>query len=121
MNAEDTENVMEAVIRGLNFQPAGATIERIRAALESVVLTRADIDRFLNLVGVRELAERYGVSRQAVSNWASWSASTAGKGPGFPEPVARPSGMPVWDLAATDAWARSTGRLKDAESTEDDA
>jgi hypothetical protein len=29
--------------------------------------------------------------------------------------------MPVWDLAATDAWARSTGRLKDAESTEDDA
>ena len=94
---------VDAAIGALGFQPAGATVERLTAALEPFV----DASK---LVGVRELATRYGVSRQAISNWTSWSPSTAHKGPGFPEPVARPSGVPVWDVAETDAWAARTGR-----------
>lgn len=94
---------VDAAVAALGFQPAGDTVERLSAALAPFV----DASK---LVGVRELAERYGVSRQAISNWASWSPTTAHKGPGFPEPVARVSGVPAWDVEQTDAWAARTGR-----------
>lgn len=54
-------------------------------------------------MGVTEIAEMLGVSRQRVHQLAQT--------PEFPEPVARLSAGTVWTREAVEEWARATGRL----------
>ncbi len=56
-----------------------------------------------NLVGVAEIAEMLGVTRQRVHQLA--------KTPGFPAPLAELSAGAIWDRADVERWARKTGRL----------
>lgn len=59
-----------------------------------------------DLVGITELAELVGVTRQR--------ASTLARHPGFPEPLAELAAGPVWDLRMVErfvrSWARKPGR-----------
>jgi hypothetical protein len=61
---------------------------------------------FPDLIGVAELAERLGVSRQR-----AWTVTGR---PDFPEPVARLKATPVWTADSVrrflDAWPRKAGR-----------
>ena len=54
------------------------------------------------LVGIAELAELFGVSRQAASNWR-------GRHDNFPSPVASLKSGPVWDMADISVWADEMG------------
>lgn len=54
------------------------------------------------LVGVAEIAELFGVSRQAASNWRDRHAD-------FPTPVASLKSGPVWELRDIAAWAEQRG------------
>jgi len=56
-----------------------------------------------HLVGITEIAEMLGVSRQRVGQLAATAS--------FPEPAARLAAGPVWEREAVEEWARSTGRL----------
>lgn len=55
-----------------------------------------------NLVGGKEIAERFGVDPSCVGNWIHL--------PGFPEPLARPGGRPVWDMQQVDIWYQTEKR-----------
>ena len=50
-------------------------------------------------VGLHEIAQMFGVTRQAVSKWQ-----------GFPLPADRLRGQDVWHLDDVLAWARENGR-----------
>ena len=52
----------------------------------------------MSLVGVAEIAEMLGVSKQVVGNWRSRKS-------GFPTPVATLRASPVWAEAAMLQWA----------------
>jgi predicted DNA-binding transcriptional regulator AlpA len=54
-------------------------------------------------MGVAEVAELLGVTRQRVTQLA--------KTDGFPEPQVRLASGPVWESADVEQWARKTGRL----------
>lgn len=56
----------------------------------------------LNLVGMSELAELLGVSKQTVSNWRVRMAN-------FPSPTAELKSGPVWELKVITEWAKSAG------------
>lgn len=56
-----------------------------------------------HLMGLTEIAELLGVSRQRVHQLS--------KSPDFPEPTARLSAGLIWEREAIEAWARQTGRL----------
>ncbi len=59
----------------------------------------------LDLVGVREIAERLGVPRGTVAIWRHRAQ--------MPEPEWTISGGPVWRWTTIERWARKTGRLKE--------
>ena len=54
------------------------------------------------LVGIAELAELFGVSRQAASNWRVRHEN-------FPSPIATLKSGPVWDMADIGVWANELG------------
>lgn len=56
----------------------------------------------LSLVGVAEIADLFGVSRQAASNWRERHAD-------FPTPTASLRSGPVWELPDILAWANERG------------
>jgi hypothetical protein len=56
----------------------------------------------MDLVGLAEIAEMAGVSRQAVTNWTARHDS-------FPQPLARLAAGPVWQRAAVAAWLETQG------------
>lgn len=56
----------------------------------------------MDLVGLAEIAEMAGVSRQAVTNWTTRHGS-------FPEPLARLAAGPVWQRADIAAWLDAQG------------
>jgi predicted DNA-binding transcriptional regulator AlpA len=56
-----------------------------------------------HLMGVTEIANLLGISRQRVSQLARTET--------FPEPVARLSGGIIWERADIERWAREAGRL----------
>lgn len=62
----------------------------------------------LNLVGVLDIAERAGVTRDAVQKWRN-------RYPDFPAIEATISDYPVWRWAEVEAWLRATGRLDSGE------
>ena len=55
------------------------------------------------LVGVAEIAELLGVTRQRVHQLA--------KTADFPKPLAELSAGAIWDKADVEVWARATGRM----------
>lgn len=57
-----------------------------------------------HLMGVTEIAQLLGVSRQRVQQLA--------KTEGFPEPAARLVGAIIWNRADVERWARETGRIE---------
>lgn len=57
----------------------------------------------LDLVGVAEVAEMLGVTRQRVNQLVNEG--------GFPDPVAVLTAGRIWKRAAIERWARSVGRL----------
>ena len=58
----------------------------------------------LELVGVAEIAEMFGVSRQRVNRLVQTH-------PEFPKPVAELSAGRVWLKRDVEKWARDTGRV----------
>lgn len=56
----------------------------------------------MDLVGLAEIAEMAGVSRQAVTNWTARHGS-------FPEPLAKLAAGPVWERANVAAWLETQG------------
>ena len=56
-----------------------------------------------HLMGVAEVAELLGVSRQRVTQLA--------KVDGFPKPTIRLASGPVWESADVERWAKESGRL----------
>jgi len=57
-----------------------------------------------HLVGITEIGEMLGVSRQRAHQLAQTEA--------FPKPTAVLSSGPVWETSDVEKWARATGRLK---------
>jgi prophage regulatory protein len=58
----------------------------------------------LDLVGVAEITQMLGVSRQYVDRLT--------RGSGFPVPEAELASGRVWKREDVESWARATGRLK---------
>ena len=58
-----------------------------------------------DLVGVTEIAEMLGVTRQRVDQLVR-------KDPTFPEPEAEITAGRIWLREAVESWARKTGRIK---------
>jgi prophage regulatory protein len=56
-----------------------------------------------DLVGLTEIAELLGVSRQRVDQLAA--------GDDFPEPIAVLAAGRIWNCSDIEAWARRNGRL----------
>jgi chromosome partitioning protein len=54
----------------------------------------------MNLLGLAEIAELFGVTRQVVANWKA-------RKPTFPKPVAELKSGPVWEQNAIVSWAKS--------------
>jgi predicted DNA-binding transcriptional regulator AlpA len=76
------------------------SIVKRSAKLGPVVATLSLVD---DLVGVAEIAEALGVSRQRVHQLTKLE--------GFPEPVAVLSAGTIWTRREVEAWAKQTGRL----------
>lgn len=62
----------------------------------------------IDLVGVREIAERLGVPRGTVAIWRHREQ--------MPEPEWTISSGPVWRWATIERWAEKTGRLPKGET-----
>ena len=60
----------------------------------------------MDLVGLAEIAEMAGVSRQAVTNWTARHES-------FPEPLARLAAGPVWNRGDIATWLETQGLIAD--------
>lgn len=65
-----------------------------------------------HLVGVTEIAEMLGLSRQRVHQLAA-------DDPDFPAPTAVLRGGTIWERAAVERWARESGRPLSAQSPQD--
>jgi len=75
----------------------GAAKMAVRDLERTVDLRVVDLD--LDLVDIREIAERTDKTRQAISLLA-----TGQRGQDFPQPYALPGGHRVWTWAAVDSW-----------------
>jgi len=89
----EAKNFVHAVVSAAaDVERAGARVERIEPD---------------ELVAVSDIAERAGLTRQAVSLFARGA-----RGQGFPSPVARVSSdAPLWDWAEVAAWLHARGSL----------
>lgn len=54
------------------------------------------------LVGLAELADMLGATRQTISNWRN-------RWPDFPSPVVELRSGPIWDLVIVEEWAKTKG------------
>ena len=59
-------------------------------------------EKMHHLMGVREIADMFGVSRQRASQF--------GNKADFPTPVATLASGPIWHTEDVEAWGRATGR-----------
>jgi transcriptional regulator with XRE-family HTH domain len=89
----EAKNLVHAIASAVaDVERAGARIERIEPDA---------------LVTVSDIAERAGLSRQAVSLFARGE-----RGQGFPPPVAKVSSdAPLWDWAEVAAWLHRRGKV----------
>ncbi|MEW5421403.1 helix-turn-helix transcriptional regulator [Amorphus sp. 3PC139-8] len=89
----EAKNLIQAVVSAVrDVERAGARVERIEPD---------------PLVSISDIAERSGLTRQAVSLYARGE-----RGAGFPAPVARVSSdAPLWDWAEVASWFCRRGKL----------
>jgi predicted DNA-binding transcriptional regulator AlpA len=74
------------------------------AARAGAIVERVEPD---HLVSLSDVAERSGLTRQAISLYAN-----AERGRGFPKPIARvTSNLPLWDWVEVAEWLHATGKL----------
>jgi hypothetical protein len=64
---------------------------------------------YRDLVNISDVADRIGVTREAVRNWASGKRRTGE----FPIPLDTPGGQKVWEWATVHAWLRHNLKLWD--------
>jgi hypothetical protein len=107
-------DAVEAVVRAREvFERAAASaglpqwpLARVEAQRERELELELARPSFPDLLGVAELAERLGVSRQR-----AWTVTGR---PDFPDPVARLKATPVWTAGSVrrflEAWPRKAGR-----------
>jgi hypothetical protein len=107
-------DAVEAVVRAREvFERAAAAVglprwplARVEAQTEGELELELARPSFPDLVGVAELAEQLGVSRQR-----AWTVTGR---PDFPEPVARLKATPVWTADSVrrflETWPRKAGR-----------
>jgi hypothetical protein len=107
-------DAVEAVARAREVFERAATaaglppwpLARVEAQTERELEVELARPSFPDLLGVAELAERLGVSRQR-----AWTVTGR---PDFPEPVARLKATPVWTAGSVrrflEAWPRKAGR-----------
>ncbi len=116
----DDEAVIDALADAgvLTVEPIGHGLVSMSAVIEHDNAVRAAVDFvadvalavpqakpiFANrdLVGVTDIAERVGVTREAVRHWSS-GKRRAGR---FPLPAGSPGGSKVWEWSAVHAWLR---------------
>jgi hypothetical protein len=91
--AREAESLPAALASGIaDVRKAGARIERIEPD---------------PLVSLSDMAERAGLSRSAMTNYAKGYRQS-----GFPAPTAKVSnGSPLWDWAEVATWLHDHGRL----------
>ena len=77
---------------------ARSFVEAVLGAVPHAVPVAVDRD----LVSVTDIADRVGVTREAVRHWSS-GKRRAGR---FPTPLGSPSGSKVWEWSAVHAWLR---------------
>ena len=98
----------------LDFAREAETLEAARAsAIEQVSKVGARVIRVEPepLVSLSEIAQRSGMTRAAISLYASGQ-----RGAAFPSPVARfTSESPLWNWADVAAWLEKAGRLDEPE------
>ena len=63
-----------------------------------------ETDEKLDVMGLAEIAETYGVRRQTAHQWTNNKK--------FPDPAARLRMGPIWFTEQVDRWAHTTGRKK---------
>lgn len=110
----DADDAQAAVTRGLKiFRTAvtasnmpAATIERVEALTDDELDRELEQPAFPDLIGVAELAELLGVTRQRASEIQTRA--------GFPAPVVKLKSGPVWKRTSINAfletWSRKPGR-----------
>lgn len=96
----------------VDFAREAASIdEAIASAIENVRAAGAQVDRIEPdpLVSLSEIAERVGLTRAALTNYAKGARGTL-----FPAPIARvTSSSPLWDYAEVAQWLRENGTVSD--------
>lgn len=86
--------------------PTGAALYVVKREPDGTSVSyRCKVLFMHHLMGVSEIGDYLGVSRQRVTQLAKLK--------GFPEPVVRLASGPVWESADVERWARETGRLGD--------
>ncbi|HMR94329.1 MAG TPA: hypothetical protein PKE05_02225 [Microthrixaceae bacterium] len=103
---EGEQTRITAALESTNAVKAAASfVSTLREVLPSAVPLMASRD----LVNITDIADRVGVSREAVRNWASGRRRTGV----FPLPLDTPGGQKVWEWAAVHAWLRHNLQLWD--------
>lgn len=109
-----------AVTRGaitLHFaREATSLAEAIRSAIAAVRKAGAEVDRVEpdHLVSLSEIAERSGLTRAAISNYARGE-----RGQEFPHPVARvTTESPLWDWTDVATWLHNRGQIAESDLAE---
>jgi transcriptional regulator with XRE-family HTH domain len=89
----EARNISHAIASAMeNVETAGANVERVEPDY---------------LVSLADIAERSGLTRAAISNYAS-----GGRGKGFPTPIARvSSGSPLWNWVDVARWFRRRAQI----------
>ena len=107
---DDATFILRRGAVALSFDRAADTYEgAVLSAYRQIRFTGTDIIRFDPdyLVSATDIADRSGVTRQAVGLYANGN-----RGEGFPHPVARnTTNSPLWDWVAVSDWFVKRGQM----------
>ena len=95
---DSLSRLRQAEANVVNSRKIVYNINYIKSSGDTVPMSGSD----LVVVGVSEIAEMAGTSKQAVVNWRE-------RFPDFPKPVAELKSGPVWHFPKVQEWARSHG------------
>jgi len=103
---EGDQTRLTAALQSSNAVKAAASlITTLRNALPAAMPLMTSRD----LVNITDIADRVGMTREAVRNWASGKRRTGV----FPIPLDTPGGQKVWEWAAVHAWLRHNLQMWD--------
>jgi hypothetical protein len=99
-DAHDEHTVrVTAAIEAPNAVRAAATLV---TGLRETVPNAKPVMAARDLVNITDIAERVGVTREAVRHWSA-GKRRAGQ---FPDPIDAPGGQKIWEWASVHAWLR---------------